>query len=111
MVRIRLILEVAAVMATMLVASAVPALARVEQEAVDQVVNQAQVAVKEADNPTAYQAVEQAQNSNRVTDRSPIQSGGSITVSDALFLVGTVALLIAGGVPTHRVIWRQSQRR
>jgi hypothetical protein len=105
MVRIRLILEVAAVMATMLVASAVPALARMEQEAVEQVVNRAQIGVKETASPGAYQAVEQAQNSNQVTaDLNPLQSNGSITGGDALFLVGAAGLLIAGGVLTHRNI-------
>lgn len=95
----------------MLVASAAPALARVEQEAVDQVVNQAQVAVKEAQSPATYQAVEQAQSSNWVADRSPIQSSGLITSSDVLLLVGIVALLIVGGVLTYKGIRWQNQRR
>lgn len=102
-----------AVMAAMLVASAAPpALARVEQEAVNQVVNQAQDAATKPESFTAYQAVEQAQNSNRVADQSSIHSSnGSITSSDALFLAGTtVGLLIAGVVLTRRVVRRQSQR-
>jgi hypothetical protein len=97
-------------MAAMLAASAVPALARVEQ-AVDRVVNQTQVAVKEAESPAASQAVEQAENPSQVADGSPIQSGASIPGGDASFLVGTVALLIAGGALAHRVIRWQSQRR
>jgi Rieske Fe-S protein len=108
--RTLLVMATVAVMAAMLVAAAAPALARVEQ-AVDRSVNQTQVAVKEAESPAAYQAVEQAQNRNRVADRSPVQTRGPITGGDALFLLGTVALLIAGGVLVHRVIRWQSQRR
>ena len=68
--RIMLVIAVA-VMAAMIGATATPALARVDQ-AVDRAVNQTQLAVKDVESPEAYQAVEQAQNANRVVDRSPI---------------------------------------
>jgi hypothetical protein len=104
--RITLVLPVA-VMAAMIVATAATAFARV-----DQAVNQTQVAVKEVESPGAYQAVEQAQNANRVVDRSPVQTGDFITGGEAMFLLGSVALLIAGRVLAHRVVrWHSQQRR
>ena len=109
--RLIMVLALATVMATMIMATAATALARVDQ-AVDRAVNQTQLAVKDVESPDAYQAVEQAQNANRVVDRSPVQTGDFITGGEAMFLLGSVALLIAGRVLAHRVVrWHSQQRR
>ena len=89
---------------------AVPAAARVDQ-ATQRAVNQAQVAMDQGEGDAVYQAIDQAQNTRKVVEQSPLENRDSTPVSEARFLVGAVALLAAGVLLVYTIRgWRRKNR-